>query len=96
MPGNDDAIRAIALFLDVMSRAIVEGRSGGQCDEEIVAEEDVEEAARVDESETAERRAGFGNTAVRSKRKRITAKNTQISTKVWKMTNAVRRYYKRL
>lgn len=30
IPGNDDAIRAIALFLDVMARAIVEGRSGGQ------------------------------------------------------------------
>jgi len=30
IPGNDDAIRAIALFLEVMARAIVEGQSGGQ------------------------------------------------------------------
>ena len=32
IPGNDDAIRAIALFLEVMSRAIIEGRSAGQTD----------------------------------------------------------------
>lgn len=44
IPGNDDAIRAIALFLDVMSRAIVEGKSGGQSEEEIL-EETAEEAA---------------------------------------------------
>lgn len=30
IPGNDDAIRAIALFLEVMAKAIVEGQSGGQ------------------------------------------------------------------
>ncbi len=30
IPGNDDAIRAIALFLDVMANAIIEGQSGGQ------------------------------------------------------------------
>lgn len=29
IPGNDDAIRAIALFLDVMARAVLEGQSGG-------------------------------------------------------------------
>ncbi|HOO71644.1 MAG TPA: 30S ribosomal protein S2 [Spirochaetota bacterium] len=40
IPGNDDAIRAIALFLDVMSRAIIEGQSGGQS--EVVDEEDAE------------------------------------------------------
>lgn len=32
VPGNDDAIRAIALFLDVMARAIIEGQSGGQAE----------------------------------------------------------------
>lgn len=37
VPGNDDAIRAIALFLEVMSRAIIEGQSGGQG--EVIAEE---------------------------------------------------------
>ena len=39
IPGNDDAIRAIALFLDVMSRAIVEGRSGGQIEGAEVGED---------------------------------------------------------
>lgn len=39
IPGNDDAIRAIALFLEVMARAIVEGQSGGQ-DVEVPFEED--------------------------------------------------------
>ncbi len=39
IPGNDDAIRAIALFLDVMARAIVDGKSGGQSDEDIIADE---------------------------------------------------------
>jgi small subunit ribosomal protein S2 len=34
IPGNDDAIRAIALFLDIMARAIIEGKSGGQTDGE--------------------------------------------------------------
>ena len=46
IPGNDDAIRAIALFLEVMSRAIIEGQSGGQG--EVIAEEGeevVEDAA---------------------------------------------------
>ena len=42
VPGNDDAIRAIALFLDVMSRAIIEGQSGGQSD--VVEEEEAEGA----------------------------------------------------
>jgi small subunit ribosomal protein S2 len=40
IPGNDDAIRAIALFLDTMSRAINEGKSGGQAD---ISEEELEE-----------------------------------------------------
>jgi small subunit ribosomal protein S2 len=39
IPGNDDAIRAIALFLDVMSRAIIEGQSGGQVEGEAALEE---------------------------------------------------------
>lgn len=50
IPGNDDAIRAIALFLDVMSRAIVEGRSGGQIEGAEVsedAEDDSADAASV-------------------------------------------------
>lgn len=58
VPGNDDAIRAIALFLDVMARAVLEGQSGGMT-EEAVAEEgagDAEggEAAGDAAEETAE------------------------------------------
>ncbi|MBN2077368.1 MAG: 30S ribosomal protein S2 [Spirochaetes bacterium] len=50
IPGNDDAIRAIALFLDVMSRAVLEGQSGGVVQEE-AAEEAAEEAGEeVEES----------------------------------------------
>ncbi|OHD66334.1 MAG: 30S ribosomal protein S2 [Spirochaetes bacterium RBG_13_51_14] len=44
IPGNDDAIRAIALFLDVMARAVIEGQSGGVV-EEAVVEECAEEIA---------------------------------------------------
>ncbi|HOT45077.1 MAG TPA: 30S ribosomal protein S2 [Spirochaetota bacterium] len=38
IPGNDDAIRAIALFLDVMARAVLEGQSGGITEEALVEE----------------------------------------------------------
>ena len=41
VPGNDDAIRAIALFLEVMVNAITEGQSGGQS--ELITEEDTED-----------------------------------------------------
>jgi len=44
IPGNDDAIRAIALFLEVMAKAIVEGQSGGQSSEIDFEDEDVEGA----------------------------------------------------
>ncbi len=40
IPGNDDAIRAIALFLRVISDAVMEGTSGGQLEQE--AEEQAE------------------------------------------------------
>lgn len=35
IPGNDDAIRAVALILSVISDAIIEGRQGEQVEEEI-------------------------------------------------------------
>ena len=41
IPGNDDAIRAIALFLEVMANAITEGQSGGQG--ELQTEDDIPE-----------------------------------------------------
>lgn len=54
IPGNDDAIRAIALFLEVAARAVAEGQSGGQSDfdesEEETDEEGVDASAESDES----------------------------------------------
>ncbi len=55
IPGNDDAIRAIALFLDVMARAVLEGQSGGITEEALVeegAEESAEESAGEAAAET--------------------------------------------
>jgi len=52
IPGNDDAIRAIALFLEVMAKAIIEGQSGGQSSE--VAFEDDEAEAAPASSEAAD------------------------------------------
>lgn len=50
IPGNDDAIRAIALFLRVMVDAIEEGRSGGQQEEEYEEAPADSEEASADES----------------------------------------------
>lgn len=50
IPGNDDAIRAIALFLRVISDAVIEGTSGGQLDEATEEDSDAEEASSDDES----------------------------------------------
>jgi len=49
IPGNDDAIRAIALFLDVIARAIIEGQTGGQS-AEIIDESEVGGDAGDDEA----------------------------------------------
>ena len=57
IPGNDDAIRAIALFLDVMARAVIEGQSGGMT-EEAVVEEGAEEGAAAGEAAPAVEGAG--------------------------------------
>jgi small subunit ribosomal protein S2 len=62
VPGNDDAIRAIALFLDVMARAVLEGQSGGMT-EEVLAEEAGEEAVEGEVSgEAAEAAPAAGAT----------------------------------
>jgi small subunit ribosomal protein S2 len=53
IPGNDDAIRAIALFLDVMARAVIEGQSGGLT-EEAVVEEGAEEGAAAEAAPAVE------------------------------------------
>jgi len=47
VPGNDDAIRAIALFLDVMARAIIEGQSGGIAESAVVEEGEESAGAEV-------------------------------------------------
>jgi len=57
IPGNDDAIRAIALFLDVMARAVIEGQSGGLT-EEAVVEEGAEEGAATGEAAPAVEKTG--------------------------------------
>jgi small subunit ribosomal protein S2 len=58
IPGNDDAIRAIALFLEVMAKAIVEGQSGGQSSEIAFEDEEIEgipaSVEAVDPDEIAE------------------------------------------
>ncbi len=63
IPGNDDAIRAIALFLDTMARAINEGKSGGQAeidDEEMDEEEEAADDITAEETETVEEKAEAG------------------------------------
>ncbi len=45
IPGNDDAIRAIALFLETMANAVMEGQTGGQ-----EAEQEMEESAATAEA----------------------------------------------
>lgn len=54
IPGNDDAIRAIALFLDVISRAVIEGQSGGQIEGETLETEEFTEEVAGDESSDEE------------------------------------------
>ncbi len=54
VPGNDDAIRAIALFLDVMARAIIEGQSGGVAEAAIAGEEEEAAGEQAPEAAAAE------------------------------------------
>ncbi len=57
IPGNDDAIRAIALFLDTMARAIIEGQAAGQDVEaldEAARSEDLDKKDKVEEIKTSE------------------------------------------
>jgi len=56
IPGNDDAIRAIALFLNIMANAIIEGNSGGQAEEEMAAAAAAEEKKAAEASETEEKK----------------------------------------
>jgi len=54
IPGNDDAIRAIALFLEVMAKAIIEGQSGGQSSEIAFEDEDGNPIAPAEIAEIAD------------------------------------------
>lgn len=55
IPGNDDAIRAIALFLEVMANAVEEGKSGGQNNSEAAEnEENTEESVDTPEESSEE------------------------------------------
>jgi small subunit ribosomal protein S2 len=62
VPGNDDAIRAIALFLEVMSRAIIEGKSAGQVEEEGDEIDEFDEEA-VDEATYKEKEGAVDESA---------------------------------
>jgi len=57
IPGNDDAIRAIALFLEVMAKAIIEGQSGGQSSEIAFEDEDGNPIAPAEIAEIADPKA---------------------------------------
>lgn len=64
VPGNDDAIRAIALFLEVAARAVVEGQSGGQSDFDEVdadADEEAAEASAGSDKSSGEMDEGSGS-----------------------------------
>jgi len=55
IPGNDDAIRAITLILQVMSSAVIEGTEGGQSaykQDEIEAEDEEDETLREEDNTT--------------------------------------------
>lgn len=51
IPGNDDAIRAISLFLEIMANAIEEGKEGGDFQSVEIEDEEIDESAyNVDHS----------------------------------------------
>ena len=45
IPGNDDAIRAVKLIMDVMANAVIEGRQGESMEMDVQEEQQVEETA---------------------------------------------------
>jgi len=76
VPGNDDAIRAIALFLDAMSRAISEGVAGGQEEQEMQAAAAAAEAAEAAAAAEAAEAAAVAEAAEAEEKKVETATET--------------------
>ena len=46
IPGNDDAIRAVKLIMDVMANAVIEGRQGESMEQEVDEQEQMAEDAK--------------------------------------------------
>lgn len=51
IPGNDDAIRAVKLIMDVMANAVIEGRQGESMEQEVDAQEQIAEEAKLESME---------------------------------------------
>ena len=51
IPGNDDAIRAVKLIMDVMANAVIEGRQGESMEQEVDEQEKMAEDAKPESME---------------------------------------------
>lgn len=51
IPGNDDAIRAVKLIMDVMANAVIEGRQGESMEQEVDEQEQMVEDAKPESME---------------------------------------------
>ena len=51
IPGNDDAIRAVKLIMDVMANAVIEGKQGESMEQEVDAQEQMAEEAKPESME---------------------------------------------
>ena len=51
IPGNDDAIRAVKLIMDVMANAVIEGRQGESMEQEVDEREQMAEDAKPESME---------------------------------------------
>ena len=51
IPGNDDAIRAVKLIMDVMANAVIEGKQGESMEQEVDVQEQMSEEAKPESME---------------------------------------------
>ena len=51
IPGNDDAIRAVKLIMDVMANAVIEGKQGESMEQEVDAQEQMAEESKPESME---------------------------------------------